>query len=79
MDLSSIALQGINQAEALLEAAASSVANAGAASSGGANVDVVDVAAQMATMESAAMLVEMNLSTLKTSNEIQQNALDILA
>jgi hypothetical protein len=78
MDLSAIALQGIDQAEVQLNAAAGGLVNAGA-SPNSSGVDVVDVASQMVAMNSAEILLQLNLSTLKTADQIQKNAIDLLA
>lgn len=77
MDLSAIALQGISQAEMQLDATTTSLASAGSANGGG--VDVVDVASQMVAMSSAEILLQLSLSTLKTSDQLQKNVIDLLA
>jgi len=79
MDVSSIALQGITAAEAQLEAAASNLANAGASSSDGTNLDVVDIATEMVALMTAKTLVEVNLATLKTADQMQKALVDIKA
>jgi hypothetical protein len=71
MDLSAIALQGINQAENQLYTATSGLASAGA-SPNSPGVDVVDVASQMVAMNSAEILLQLNLSTLKTADQLQK-------
>jgi flagellin-like hook-associated protein FlgL len=78
MDLSAIALQGINQAEMQLDATTTSLASAGVPANGG-GVDVVDVASQMVAMNSADILLQLSLSTLKTSDQLQKNVIDLLA
>ena len=78
MDLSAIALQGISQAEMQLDATTTSLASAGASANGG-GVDVVDVASQMVAMNSAEILLQLSLSTLKTSDQLQKNVIDLLA
>jgi flagellar basal body rod protein FlgC len=79
MDLSAIALQGLEQAQVQLDAAASNLANAGSNSPNGANLDTVDLAAQIVAVNSAQTLVAINLSTLKTVDQLQKTALDLLA
>jgi flagellar hook protein FlgE len=79
VDLSAIALDGLAQADAQLEAAAASLANAGSASSGGTNADVVDLATALTGMMSAQTLLRINLEVLKTADQIQQAALDVTA
>jgi hypothetical protein len=78
MDFSAIALQGINQAQAQLDATATSLASAGTPLSSG-GVDVVDVASQMVAMNSAEILLQLNLSTLKTADQLQKNVIDLIA
>jgi len=78
MDLSAIALQGINQAEMQLDATTTSLASAGASANGG-GVNVDDVASQMVAMSSAEILLQLSLSTLKTSDQLQKNVIDLLA
>jgi flagellin-like hook-associated protein FlgL len=77
MDLSAIALQGLNQAETQLNAATTSLVSA--ASTNGGGVDVVDVASQMVAMNSAEILLQLSLSTLKTSDQLQKNVIDLMA
>jgi len=79
MDVSSIALQGITAAEAQLEAAASNLANAGACSSDGTNLVVVEIATEMVALMTAKTLVEVNLATLKTADQMQKALVDIKA
>ncbi|HYM75187.1 MAG TPA: flagellar basal body rod C-terminal domain-containing protein [Candidatus Dormibacteraeota bacterium] len=79
MDVSSIALQGLQTADAQLEAAAVALANAGANSANGAGVDVVDLSAQMVALMSAQNAFEVNLATLKTADQMQQALLDVKA
>ena len=78
MNFSAIALQGVEQAQIQLEAAASSVASAGA-SPDGANLDTVDLASGITGLSSAQAQLQLSLSTLKTADQIQQNILDLLA
>ena len=79
MDLSAIALHGSAQAEVQLNAAASSLANAGAASPNGANLDVVNLSAEILALNSAKTLFDVNLSSLKTADQIQQTTINLLA
>jgi hypothetical protein len=79
MDLSSIALQGLAQAEAQLEEAASGLASAGAASPSGANLDTVDLSTQILALLAAQNAVAINVATLKTVDQIQKNLIDIKA
>ena len=79
MDPSSIALQGLQQAEVQLNAAAAKIASAGSSSPDGANLDVVDLSAEMVALMSAQSAFEVNLATLKTANEIQKTLVDLTA
>ena len=76
MDLSAIVLQGINQAQAQLDAAVTGLASASPNSGG---VDMVDVASQLVATNSAEILLQLNLSTLKTADQLQKNVIDLLA
>jgi flagellar basal body rod protein FlgC len=78
MDLSTIALQGLAQAEVQLNAAASTLANAGAASPNGANLDVVSLSTEIVALNSAKTLFDVNLSTLKTADQILQSTINLL-
>ena len=51
MDLSAIALQGLQQADAQLNAAASKIASFGASSPDGAGLDPVDLSAEVAGVD----------------------------
>lgn len=80
MDLSSIALQGVEQANAELDAAASAIAQAGAAGSqGSGNSDAVDLSAEMVAMMTAQAQLSAGLATVKTADEIEQSLLDVTA
>lgn len=78
MDLSAIALQGLDQAEVQLDAAASNLADAGAGSVSGADVDTVDLSAQIVALTSAQTTFQVNIATLKTADQVQQTAIDLL-
>ncbi len=79
MDVSSIALQGLQQANTQLEAAATAIANAGSDSSSTGNVDVVDLGAEMVALMSAQNSFAVNLATLKTADQMQKTLVDIKA
>ena len=78
MDLSSIALQGLAQAQVQLEAAAG-LSSAAAASPDGSNPDIMDLSAQMAALMSAENLVSINLNTLKMADQIQKQVINLVA
>lgn len=79
MDLSTIALQGLEQGQVQLENAAIRLAGAGAESPDGAGVDTVDLSAEIVALMSAKTQFSANLSTLKTANQLQKNVLDVMA
>ena len=74
----SIALQGLEQADTQLDAAASQIAQAGAPSDNGGNPDVLDLSAEMIALMTAQNQFSANLQTLSTADQIQQT-LDELA
>jgi flagellar basal body rod protein FlgC len=77
MDPSSIALQGLQQAEVQLETAAARIASAGTTSPDGANLDVVSLSAEMVALMSAQNQFSANLATLKTADQMQKSLVDI--
>jgi flagellar hook protein FlgE len=77
MNPSAIALQGLQQAEVQLETAAAAIAGTGADSSNAGNVDVVSLSAEMTALMSAQTQYEANLATLKTSDQIEQNLVNL--
>jgi flagellar hook protein FlgE len=79
MDLSAIALQGLEQGQVQLEKAAIRLANAGAGSPDGASLDTVDLSAEIVALMSAKTQFSASLSILKTADDIQRNALDVMA
>ena len=79
MDPSSIALQGLQQAEVQLNAAAARLANAGGTPSSGANLDVVDLSAEMVALMSAQTMLSVNVATLKTADQMQKSLIDVTA
>jgi len=79
MDLSAIALQGVEQGQVQLQNAALRLAGAGADSPDGAGVDVVDLSAEIVALMSAQNQFSANLSTLKTADQLQKTALDLMA
>jgi flagellar basal body rod protein FlgC len=79
MDPSSIALQGLQQAEVQLNAAAANLADAAGGSSNGANLDVVNLSAEMVALMSAQTMFSVNVATLKTADQMQKNLIDVTA
>ena len=79
MDLSAIALQGLDQAQGQLENAAARLAGAGAESPDGVGLDTVDLSAEIVALMSSKHQFSANLSTLKTADAIQKSLLDVTA
>ena len=79
MDISAIALQGIQQADAQLEQAAARIASYGSASPDGASLDTVDLSTEMVALMSAQNQTSLNLAVLKTANEVQKSLIDVMA
>ena len=77
MDVPSIALQALHQADIQLESAAARIATAGTISPKGINLDRVDLSAEMVTLMSAQTLFEANLATLKTADQELKSVVDI--
>jgi len=79
MDPSSIALQGLHQADIQLETAAAKIASAGGTSPDGPNLDIVDLSTEMVALMSAQTLFEANLATLETAGQMQKSLIDTTA
>ena len=79
MNVSAIALQGLDQASAQLETAAARIASAGATSPDGSNLDVVDLSVEMVALMSAQTLFSANLATLKTADQMEKALVDLTA
>ncbi|MBI1739705.1 MAG: hypothetical protein HY233_02490 [Acidobacteriales bacterium] len=77
MDLSAIALQGLEQAQIQLEKTATRLASGEAPD--GATSDTVDLSAEMVALLSAKNQFSANLSTLKIADEIEKNVIDLMA
>ena len=77
MDPSAIALQGLQQAEFQLNAAAAGVDAAGTQPSNGSDADVVDISPGMVALMSAQILYDANLATLKTADQVEQTLVDL--
>jgi len=78
MDLSSIALRGLGQAQGQLEKAAAKIASAGAVSADGTTLDTVDLSIEMVALMSATTQFSVNLSTLKTAEQVQKKVIDLM-
>lgn len=79
MDLSAIALQGLQQADVQLEKAAARIASAATLSPDGSNVDAVDLSAEIIALLSAKNQFSVQLATLKVADELQKNSINIIA
>ena len=79
MDISAIAIQGLSQADAQLQQAATAIAGAGSQSPDGSNLDTVDLATEMVALLSARTLFAVNLKTLSVASEIEKSAIDLKA
>jgi flagellar basal body rod protein FlgG len=78
MELSAIALQGLEQAQVQFEHAAAQV-TASTATSDGTPVDTVDLSQAMVLLLSARNQFEANIAVLKTADEMQRQVFDVLA
>ena len=77
MEPSSIALRALHQADAQLEKAAAEIANAGATSTEGNSLDVVDLSTEMVALMCGQNQFEANLATLRTADQMQKSIIDI--
>jgi flagellar hook protein FlgE len=77
VDISSIALQGLEQAYAQLDAAASCIAGTGAVQYGAA-LDTVSLSEELVALMTAQSLFAANINVLKTADQTQQSLLNIL-
>jgi hypothetical protein len=78
MDISAIAIQGLDQAQAALEQAAIKIAKFGADATGNSD-DVVDLSAEMVALMAAKNAFSVNLKVLKTAEEVQKSTIDVSA
>lgn len=77
MDISAIAIQGIDQAQGQLESVATTLASA--ATTGGGNLDVVDLSAEVVALMSAKIDFSANLAVVKTASQIDQQVTNLIA
>ena len=78
MDISAIALQRLDQAQAQWEAAASRLASA-AVSPNGAPADTVALSEEAVALMAAKTDFAANLSVLQTANQIEQHLIELMA
>jgi len=76
MDLAAIALQGIDQAQVQLEAAATGIASSGAQTGDAATVDL---STEVVALLSAKNQFSLGIATLKVADQTQQSALSLFA
>jgi flagellar hook protein FlgE len=79
MEVSSIALQGLDRAQDQLNSSAARVAGAGTTASAGMPVDQVDLSKEVVAQMSAKNDFAANLAMLKTADQMQQAAIDMMA
>lgn len=79
MDLASIALSGLAQAQTRFERAAVRVVGVTGASPDSAPVDTVDLSSAVVSLLSAQNDVRANIKMLKIANDMQGQILDLLA
>jgi flagellar basal body rod protein FlgG len=78
MDISSIALQGLDQANVQLDAAAAQIVDASTTASTG-GIDLVNLSEEMVALMTAQNSFDANLATLQTANEVQKSLVDLTA
>jgi flagellar hook protein FlgE len=79
MDISSVALQGLNQADAQLNQAAAGIAALASSSSDGGNLDTVTLSVDMVALMSAKSDFAANVKVTQTADHIQQNSISLQA
>ncbi len=77
MNISAIALAGVQQADARFSNAAARLASIGADSPDGVTPDVVDLST-VVELQSARNQFDMNLAVVKKANEMEQKVVDLL-
>ena len=79
MNITAIALLGLQEAQNQMDRSASRVASASAISGDAINSDTVDISQEAISMMSAKTLFSANLSSLETAGQMQQSILDMMA
>ena len=79
VDLSSIALAGVQQADLQLQSAGSALAGVGSNSANAAGDDVVDISAAAVALNSAKTQYAASIDVLKLAEQISNATLDVLA
>ena len=79
MDISAIALGGLNQAQTNFDTAVRRIASGGSGAPGsGAGEDTVDLSSNIVSLLQAKNDFEANLKAVKIGDEMQRTALDLL-
>jgi hypothetical protein len=78
VDISAIALQGLEQAQTQFGQAARNLASIGSPSPAGTDVDTVSLSDQTVSLLSAKNAFELNISVMKIANEMEGHAVDLL-
>jgi hypothetical protein len=78
MGIAAIALQGLANAEAQADSAATAIANDGTNTPNGAAFNVADLSQQIIALASAETLAAVNIDTLKTADQMEQTTIDLL-
>jgi hypothetical protein len=78
MSASTIAIQGLEQADAQLNAAAEAIATDGTAP-GSSGPKAPELGADMISLTSAQTLFEANIATLKTTDQMEQSLINLTA
>ncbi len=78
MNISSIALQGLEQAQAKLQTAVSQLSSVSSPASGGADADIVDLSVAAVAMVSAKDQSSANVNVTKVADDMQKNLLSVL-
>jgi hypothetical protein len=79
MQISAIALQGLNQAQSQVDKAFGTLASLGANPDDGTSVDTVDLSTAAVSLISAKNVFSTDIQMLKVADEMQGQALQLLA
>jgi len=79
MDVSSIALQGLERAQAQVERTASRLASVGSGSPDGGVVDTLDLSQEMVALLSSKSEFAANINMLKVADDMQKSTISLLA
>ena len=79
VDISSIALQGLQQAQSQFDSSAQRLASIGSQTPDGANVDTVSLSTEAVSMLAAKNQFAANINVLKVADEMQKSVVNLLA